>query len=158
MCFLGLTQVEVVISLLPPSCHSTIADACIKLKRHLITASYVDDSMSKLDEAAKSAGIAIIGEMGLDPGIVGIQQELYELGAIRPHTDITGRFYMSMCELAGENLYDSAISLRIPDLPAFALECLPNRNSLIYGDLYGIGHEAATIFRGTLRYEGMIST
>lgn len=45
---------------------------------------------------------------------------------------------------------------RIPELPAFALECLPNRNSLVYGDLYGIAHEALTIFRGTLRYEGMI--
>lgn len=45
---------------------------------------------------------------------------------------------------------------RIPDLPAFALECLPNRNSLVYGDLYGIADEASTIFRGTLRYEGKI--
>lgn len=56
----------------------------------------------------------------------------------------------------GDNLYDSAARLRIPDFPAFALECLPNRNSLIYGDLYGIGSEASTIFRGTLRYEGMV--
>lgn len=47
------------------------------------------------------------------------------------------------------------MSFRIPDLPAFALEILPNRNSLVYGDLYGIDHEASTIFRGTLRYEGM---
>ena len=57
--------------------------------------------------------------------------------------------------IAGDNLYDSATRLRIPDLPAFALECLPNRNSLICGDLYGIASEASTIFRGTLRYEGM---
>lgn len=56
----------------------------------------------------------------------------------------------------GENLYDSATRLRIPDFPAFALECLPNRDSLVYGDLYGIGSEASTIFRGTLRYEGMV--
>jgi len=57
---------------------------------------------------------------------------------------------------AGDSLYESAVRLRIPDLPAFALECLPNRNSLVYGELYGIGHEASTIFRGTLRYEGMM--
>lgn len=55
----------------------------------------------------------------------------------------------------GEQLYDSASRTRLPDLPAFALECLPNRNSLLYGDLYGIQNEASTIFRGTLRYEGM---
>lgn len=32
------------------------------------------------------------------------------------------------------------------------LECLPNRDSLIYGDKYGIS-SAGTIFRGTLRCE-----
>lgn len=58
-------------------------------------------------------------------------------------------------KIAGKDLYDSAAKYRVPDLPAFSLECLPNRNSLVYGDLYGIGHEASTVFRGTLRYEGM---
>jgi saccharopine dehydrogenase-like NADP-dependent oxidoreductase len=33
------------------------------------------------------------------------------------------------------------------------LEVLPNRNSLKYGELYGIP-DASTIFRGTLRYQG----
>lgn len=64
-------------------------------------------------------------------------------------------FFFFFFLLAGDSLYDSATRLQIPDLPAFSLECLPNRNSLIYGDLYGIGSEASTIFRGTLRYEGM---
>lgn len=40
-----------------------------QFKKHLVTASYIDDSMSKLDEKAKGAGITILGEMGLDPGI-----------------------------------------------------------------------------------------
>lgn len=56
---------------------------------------------------------------------------------------------------AGDSLYDSAERFRLPDFPAFALEVLPNRNSLIYGDIYKIGDEASTIFRGTLRFEGM---
>lgn len=34
-----------------------------------MTASYVDDSMSKLDSVAKGAGVTILCEMGLDPGI-----------------------------------------------------------------------------------------
>ena len=67
------------------------------------------------------------------------------------------RKFTQAVQLAGKDLYDSAVRLRLPDLPAFALECIPNRNSLIYGDVYGIGHEASTIFRGTLRYEGMFS-
>lgn len=41
----------------------------MQLNKNLVTASYVDDSMSKLDEPAKGAGITILGEMGLDPGI-----------------------------------------------------------------------------------------
>lgn len=38
-------------------------------------------------------------------------------------------------------------------LHSLRLESLPNRNSLVYGDLYGIP-EAATLVRGTLRYQG----
>jgi alpha-aminoadipic semialdehyde synthase len=38
-------------------------------------------------------------------------------------------------------------------LPGFHLEGYPNRDSTIYGDLYGI-REAHTLLRGTLRYAG----
>lgn len=41
----------------------------MQLKRHLVTASYVDSSISMLDDKAKEVGITILGEMGLDPGI-----------------------------------------------------------------------------------------
>ena len=37
--------------------------------------------------------------------------------------------------------------------PELELECLPNRNSLVYEKKYGLEH-ANTIFRGTLRYSG----
>ncbi|KCV71331.1 hypothetical protein H696_02276 [Fonticula alba] len=40
-------------------------------------------------------------------------------------------------------------------LPGFALECLPNRDSLAYRDVYGLnGPEVETVFRGTLRFTG----
>ena len=32
------------------------------------------------------------------------------------------------------------------------LECLPNRDSLVYKELYGL-RDATTVFRGTLRYQ-----
>lgn len=41
----------------------------MQLKKHLVTASYVDNSMTMLDDLAKDAGITILGELGLDPGI-----------------------------------------------------------------------------------------
>eukprot|EP00258_Populus_trichocarpa_P018351 XP_006381529.2 alpha-aminoadipic semialdehyde synthase [Populus trichocarpa] len=188
-----ISPVEVVVSLLPPSCHIIIANACIKLKKHLVTASYVDDSMSFLHEEAKAADITILGEMGLDPGIDHmmamkmINNVRVRKGRIKSFTSYCGglpspaaannplayKFSWSpagairsgrnpatyknhgeIVHVDGEKLYDSAFRFRLPNFPAFALECLPNRNSLVYGKLYGIEDEASTIFRGTLRYEG----
>lgn len=40
--------------------------------------------------------------------------------------------------------------------PELGLECLPNRDSLIYEKVYGI-EDVPTIFRGTLRYDGFSS-
>ncbi|GJY11484.1 hypothetical protein Tco_0379669 [Tanacetum coccineum] len=40
-----------------------------QLKKHLVTASYINDTMCKLHDATKDSGITILGEMGLDPGI-----------------------------------------------------------------------------------------
>ncbi|CAJ1940610.1 unnamed protein product [Sphenostylis stenocarpa] len=190
-----ISQVDVVISLLPPSCHIIVANACIKLKKHLVTASYVDSSMSMLDDKAKDAGITILGEMGLDPGIdhmmamkminqahlrngkvksfisycgglpspeaannpLAYKFSWSPAGAIRSgRNPATYKWGGETVHIDGNDLYDSATRLRLPELPAFALECLPNRNSLLYGDLYGIASEASTFFRGTLRYEGTL--
>lgn len=41
----------------------------MQLRKHLVTASYVDDTMAKLDEQSKISGVKILCEMGLDPGI-----------------------------------------------------------------------------------------
>ena len=48
-------------------------------------------------------------------------------------------------------LLDSAKPMTF--LPGFNIEGYPNRDSTIYGELYGIP-EAHTILRGTLRYRG----
>lgn len=60
---------SVVISLLPQPFHPVIAKMCIKHKRHMVTASYVSPAMQKLDAEAKAAGILLLNEMGVDPGI-----------------------------------------------------------------------------------------
>lgn len=39
-------------------------------------------------------------------------------------------------------------------LPGFALEGFPNRDSTHYTELYGLGPQAHTILRGTIRYKG----
>ncbi len=60
---------DLVISLLPPALHIEIARDCLKYRKHLITASYIDSQMKELDLEARAAGVLILGEMGLDPGI-----------------------------------------------------------------------------------------
>ncbi len=40
-----------------------------QLKKHLVTASYVSTEMDNLNEKAKCAGVTLLCEMGLDPGI-----------------------------------------------------------------------------------------
>ncbi|XP_015187447.1 PREDICTED: alpha-aminoadipic semialdehyde synthase, mitochondrial [Polistes dominula] len=60
---------DVVVSLLPYSLHHVIAKACIETKTHLVTASYLNDNVKCLHDEAVAAGVTILNEIGLDPGI-----------------------------------------------------------------------------------------
>lgn len=64
-----ISNQQLVISLLPPALHVVVAKSCIAYKVPLITASYVSPEMKSLDAEAKKAGIILLNEMGLDPGI-----------------------------------------------------------------------------------------
>ncbi|MEZ4923140.1 MAG: saccharopine dehydrogenase C-terminal domain-containing protein [Crocinitomicaceae bacterium] len=60
---------DLVISMLPARFHVEVAKDCVELKTHLITPSYISNEMIALDEAAKDAGIVLMNEIGVDPGI-----------------------------------------------------------------------------------------
>jgi saccharopine dehydrogenase-like NADP-dependent oxidoreductase len=60
---------DVVVSLLPAHLHLEVAHDCLKLKKHLITASYISKQMYALGDEARSRALIFMGEMGLDPGI-----------------------------------------------------------------------------------------
>lgn len=64
-----IAQADLVISMLPMHMHIDIARDCIKLKKHLVTASYISPEMQQLDEQAKEKGLIFMNEIGLDPGI-----------------------------------------------------------------------------------------
>ncbi|XP_027057225.1 alpha-aminoadipic semialdehyde synthase, mitochondrial-like isoform X1 [Pocillopora damicornis] len=64
-----IQQHDVVISLLPYSLHHVVAKSCITHKTNLLTASYVLPPIAELHQSAVDAGIAIVNELGLDPGI-----------------------------------------------------------------------------------------
>jgi len=60
---------DVIVSLLPFVFHPMVAEYCIKHRRHLVTTSYVKPEMQALDQAARNAGVILLNEIGLDPGI-----------------------------------------------------------------------------------------
>jgi len=60
---------DIVASLLPYSFHSIVAKNCLKLGKHLVTASYVDATCMALAPEFEKANLLFMGEIGLDPGI-----------------------------------------------------------------------------------------
>lgn len=64
-----IERAHIVVSLLPAHLHLEVAQDCIRLKKHLITASYVSKEMYRLGDEARDRELIFMGEMGLDPGI-----------------------------------------------------------------------------------------
>jgi saccharopine dehydrogenase (NADP+, L-glutamate forming) len=60
---------DIAVSLLPYKHHAEVARACIRHGKSLITTSYVQPEMTELNDAAKKAGVILLNEIGLDPGI-----------------------------------------------------------------------------------------
>ncbi|MBD3160889.1 MAG: NAD-dependent epimerase/dehydratase family protein, partial [Candidatus Eisenbacteria bacterium] len=57
------------VSLVPFTFHPVVARICIENKKQMVTTSYVSEEMQKLDGPAKEAGVTILNEIGVDPGI-----------------------------------------------------------------------------------------
>jgi saccharopine dehydrogenase (NADP+, L-glutamate forming) len=60
---------DLVISLIPYTFHATVIKSAIRNKKNVVTTSYVSPAMLELEEEAKKAGITVMNEIGLDPGI-----------------------------------------------------------------------------------------
>ena len=60
---------DITVSLLPYRYHTDVAVICIKHSKSLVTTSYVQPEMQALDGEAKKAGVILLNETGLDPGI-----------------------------------------------------------------------------------------
>lgn len=60
---------DLAVSLLPYTYHPMVAEACIVHRKNMLTTSYVSPAMRALEPRVKEAGIVILNEAGLDPGI-----------------------------------------------------------------------------------------
>lgn len=64
-----ISKADLIISMVPYTFHPIVAKYCIDYNKAMVTTSYVSEVMKNLDAEAKKAGILILNEVGLDPGI-----------------------------------------------------------------------------------------
>ena len=64
-----IDQADVVVSMLPAMMHLEVAHACLRMGKHLVTASYASEEMKALDAEARTKGLIFLNECGVDPGI-----------------------------------------------------------------------------------------
>lgn len=60
---------DVVVSMLPGDWHVQLAQIAIDHGAHFVSSSYISPEMCNLDSAARQVGVALVNEVGLDPGI-----------------------------------------------------------------------------------------
>jgi saccharopine dehydrogenase (NAD+, L-glutamate forming) len=66
---MAVKNCDIVISMLPARFHIEVAKDCITFGKNLVTASYINDEMQDLNDAAKEKGLVFMNEIGVDPGI-----------------------------------------------------------------------------------------
>ncbi|PSS36920.1 hypothetical protein PHLCEN_2v1238 [Hermanssonia centrifuga] len=65
----AVAEHDLVISLIPYIHHVAVIKAAIKAKTNVVTTSYVSPAIRELEAEIKEAGIVVMNEIGLDPGI-----------------------------------------------------------------------------------------
>lgn len=66
---LEIAQATIVVSMLPPTFHSMVAEICLDQRKHFFTASYVSAEIKIMHEQAENTDLLFMMECGLDPGI-----------------------------------------------------------------------------------------
>lgn len=64
-----LKKGDVIVSMLPGDWHVPLAELAISKKANFVSSSYIAPEMRALDDKAREAGVALVNEVGLDPGI-----------------------------------------------------------------------------------------
>ncbi|MGR3660397.1 MAG: saccharopine dehydrogenase C-terminal domain-containing protein [Paracoccaceae bacterium] len=64
-----LQKGDIVVSMLPGDWHIPLAELAISKGANFVSSSYISPEMAALDAKAKLAGVALVNEVGLDPGL-----------------------------------------------------------------------------------------
>ena len=185
-----VSEHDLTVSLLPYAFHVMVARHCISHKKNMVTTSYVKPEMRELDGRAREAGIIILNEIGLDPGIdhmsamriidhihskEGAVLEFYSIcgalpapeAALNPfkykfswspkgvvmagNNDALYLRHGKIVSVPTKELFNDPFTVDFPKVGP--LEVYPNRDSLVYREIYGIP-EAQSVYRGTFRFKG----
>lgn len=86
---------DIVISLIPYTYHPLVIESAIKNKKNFCSTSYVSQVMAGFDQRAKDAGLTIMNEIGVDPGI----DHLYAMKTINEVHEAGGKIksFLSYC-------------------------------------------------------------
>jgi len=71
-----ISDVDIVIVMIPRSCHSVVAELCLKHKTPMITTDFKHEDIACFDDEAKKQDTLILTELGEDPGLdnMGLKQ------------------------------------------------------------------------------------
>lgn len=64
-----VSQADLIVSMLPASFHIHVIEEAINQKKNVVTPSYISPEVKALDSTAKEAGVLVMNELGVDPGI-----------------------------------------------------------------------------------------
>ena len=65
----AVSKADVVISLVPFTLHKAVIESAIKHKKNVVTTSYISPAIQELEAKVIEAGIVVLNEIGLDPGL-----------------------------------------------------------------------------------------
>lgn len=91
----AVANYDLVISLIPYIYHANVVKAAIKNKVNVVTTSYISPALKELEPQINEAGITVLNEIGLDPGI----DHLYAIKIIEEVHNKNGKIksFLSYC-------------------------------------------------------------
>ena len=94
-----LAPTDIIVSMLPGDWHVPLAKLAISKKAHFVSSSYISPEMKNLHNAALKAGVSLVNEIGLDPGIDHLMahklvNELKESELMNAETEVS---FLSYC-------------------------------------------------------------
>jgi saccharopine dehydrogenase (NADP+, L-glutamate forming) len=120
---------DLTVSLLPYKFHYEVALVCIRQQRPLVTTSYVQPEMQALDIAAKKAGIILMNEIGLDPGIDHMSA-MRLIDRVHKNGGKVNKFYSICGALPAPEAADNPLKYKFSWSPKGVI--LASRNSALY--------------------------